>query len=51
MKSVTQKNIKIFRKKMRNLFLPLVFKPYFVEFIFVIDSSKLYFAGQIFAIF
>ena len=35
---------------MRNLFLPLTFKPYFAELIFEIDSSKVYFADQVFAI-
>ena len=35
---------------MRNLFLRLAFEPYLVELIFGIDSSKLYFADQIFAI-
>ena len=47
MKLVTQKNINIFRK---NLFLRLPLKPYFAEVIFAIDSSKLYFMDQIFAI-
>ena len=48
---VTQKNINIFKKKMRNLFLRLAFKPYLAELIFAIDSSKLYFADQMFSIY
>ena len=34
---------------MRNLFLQLTLKSYLAELIFAIDSSKLYFADQIFA--
>ena len=41
MKSVTQ-------KKMRNLFLQLAFKPYFVELIFAIDSSKLFSGSNVY---
>ena len=44
------KKYKSFQKKTRNLFLRLAFKPYFAKLIFSIDSSKLYFADQIFAI-
>ena len=38
-------------KKIRSLFLRLAFKPYFAELVFEIDSFKLYFADQIFAIY
>ena len=36
---------------MWNLFLWLSFKPYFAELIFTIDSYKLYFPDEIFAIY
>ena len=36
---------------MWNLSLQLALKPYFVELTFAIDSSKLYFEDQIFAIY
>ena len=38
-------------KKIRSSFLRLAFKPYFAELVFEIDSFKLYFADQIFAIY
>ena len=40
------KKIWKFLEEMRNLFLWLAFKPYFVELIFVIDSSKTVFWGS-----